>query len=457
MDRMNPVDAVFLDAEDADPHVSLAIGSVAVLGGPAPSQAEFVAAIAPRMRAVRRAQQRVHRLPFDLGAPVWVDLGDFDVDYHFRRTALPAPGDDDALCALVARVMGQRLDRDRPLWENWVVEGLAGGRWAVLTKLHHCLADGISGAQLLAALFAATPRPIGEPDWQPQPRPATGALVRDAAGDLVANSLRLLGHAVQDPKAVARRVADTVAGLSRMATVLVPASPSSLCGTVGRSRRYAVARASLPAMRAVGAAFGATVNDVALTAITLGFRELLRYRGERPHADTLRTAVPVSVRVNGDLDNQISVLLPTLPVEIADPVAALREVHRRLADLKHGKESEAAGTVATLAGQELFTLSSLVVRLAARLPQRNITTVTTNVPGPTTRLEILGRPVLEVLPYVPIALRLRTGVAALSYRDQMTFGITADYDSNPDLEVLADAIQRGVTCLMAAAGVAVAS
>jgi diacylglycerol O-acyltransferase / wax synthase len=452
MDRMNPMDTVFLDAEDADRHVSLAIASVAVLAGPAPSQAEFVAAIAPRMRAVRRAQQRVHRLPFDLGPPVWVDLGDFDVDYHFRRTALPAPGDDAALCALVARVMGQRLDRARPLWESWVIEGLAGGRWAVLTKLHHCLADGISGAQLLGALFAATPRPIGVPDWRPEPRPDAGTLLWDAAGELAANSRRLLTHAIQDPKDVIRRITDTITGLNRMAGVLAPATESSLCGPIGRSRRYAVARASLPAMRAVGAEFGATVNDVALTAISLGFREILRHRGERPDADTLRTAVPVSVRVNGDLDNQISVLLPTLPVEIADPVMALREVHRRLAELKHSKESEAAGTVAAFAGQELFSLSSFLVRLAARVPQRNIATVTTNVPGPPARLEILGRPVLEVFPYVPIALRLRTGVAALSYRDQMTFGVTADFDSFPDIALLADAIERGVAALTAAGG-----
>jgi WS/DGAT/MGAT family acyltransferase len=451
MDRMNPVDAVFLDAEDADPRVSLAIASVAVLDGPAPSQEEFVATIAPRMRAVRRAQQRVRRLPFDLGPPVWVDLGDFDVNYHFRRTALPAPGDDTALCAFVARVMGQRLDRDRPLWESWVIEGLAGGRWAVLSKVHHCLADGVSGAQLLAALFAATPRPVGQPDWHPEPRPSTGTLVRDAVGDLAANSLRLFTHAVTAPKDVIGRVADTVAGLGRMAGVLPPASPSSLCGQLGRARRYAVARASLPDMRAIGAAFGATVNDVALTAITLGFREILQHRGERPAPDTLRAAVPVSVRADGHLDNQISVLLPTLPVDIADPATALRAVHERLTDLKHSRESEAAATIAAFTGQELFSFSSLAVRLAARLPQRSVAAVTTNVPGPPTPLAILGRPVLELFPYVPIAVRMRTGVAALSYRDQMTFGINTDFDTGGDVALLADTIQRGIADLGAAA------
>lgn len=451
MDRLSPLDAVFLDAEDADPHVSLAIGSVAVLAGPAPSQAEFVAALVPRMRAVRRAQQRVRRLPLDLGPPVLVDLGEFDVDYHIRRTALPAPGDDAALCALVARVMGQRLDRDRPLWESWVIEGLSGGRWAVLSKVHHCLADGVSGAQLHAALFTATPQPAGEPDWHTEPLPGTATLVRDAVVELAAGSMRLLARTLRDPSALRGQVADTVAGLGRMAAVLAPASPSSLTGPIGRPRRYAVARASLPDLRAVGAAFGATVNDVALTAISLGFRELLHHRGERSDADTLRAVVPVSVRANGNLDNQISVLLPTLPVEIADPVIALREVHQRLTDLKHSRESEAATTVAMLAGHEPFTLVSLAVRLATRLPQRNIATVATNVPGPPTRLEMLGRPVLEILPYVPIALRLRTGVAALSYDDRLIFGVTADHDSNPDLTVLTTGIERAVADLTAAA------
>lgn len=450
MDRLSPLDAIFLDAEDADPHVSMAIGSVGVLAGPAPSQEEFVAALVPRMRAVRRAQQRVRRLPLGLGPPVWVDLGDFDADYHFRRTALPAPGDDAALCALIARVMGQRLDRDRPLWESWVIEGLAGGRWAVLTKLHHCLADGVSGVQLLGALFAVNP-PDRAPDWQAEPQPSTGELLWDAVGDLTSNGMDLVGRALRAPKELAGQIVDMLAGLGRMSAVLAPAAPSSLTGPLGRSRRFAVARASLPAMRAIGAALGATVNDVALTAITLGYREVLRRRGERPDADTVRAAVPVSILASDTLDNQISVLLPTLPVEIVNPVMALREVHRRLADLKHSKEAEAATMVTALSAHEPFAFTTLAIRLVSRLPQRNIVTVTTNVPGPSTQLAMLGRPVLEVLPYVPIALRLRTGVAALSYRDRMTFGVTADFDSSPDVAMLASAIERGIADLAVAA------
>lgn len=212
-----------------------------------------------------------------------------------------------------------------------------------------------------------------------------------------------------------------------------------------------MARASLPDIRAIGATFGATVNDVALTAITLGYREVLRHRGERPDTDTLRAAVPVSIRATDNLDNQISVLLPTLPVEIADPVMALHEVHQRLADLKHSKEAEDATTVAAFSGHEPFAFTTLAIRLVSRLPQRNIVTVTTNAPGPPTQLAMLGRPVLETFPYVPIALRIRTGVAALSYHDQMTFGVTADFDSTPDVALLASAIERGIADLTAVA------
>jgi diacylglycerol O-acyltransferase len=452
MDQLSPLDAAFLDAEDADPHAALAIGSVAVLPGPAPSNTEFVTEIVPRLRTVRRTQQRLLRMPFDLGPPALLDTGEFDASYHLRRTALPAPGADAELCRLVARVMSQRLDRDRPLWECWVIEGLSGGRWAVLTKLHHCLADGISGTQLLTALF--TPAPVPAPEWPAEPDPTPGtqllAVLRDIADGPFA-PLRALAVGLRVPRRLAGQLTDAVTGLGRMATVLAPVAPSSLSGPLGTARRYAVARTSLTDMRAVGAAFGVTVNDVVLAAVSLAFRQTLELHGERPTARTVRAMVPVSVRTGDAMDNQLSVLLPMLPVERADPLTVLREVHRRLAELKRGKETEAGHAATALAAHEPFALVSAALRLLARLPQRNIVTVTTNVPGPTTPLSLLGRPVLELLPYVPIALRLRTGVAALSYCDRMTFGITADFDGMPEVEHFAAAVEHGVAALVTAA------
>jgi diacylglycerol O-acyltransferase len=452
VDRLSPLDTAFLDAEDADPHVSMAIASIAVVEGPAPARSEFVDAVVPRLRSVRRTQQRVRRVPFDLTAPVWTDTGAFDADYHVRRAALRAPGDDLALCELVGRIMGQRLDRDRPLWECWVIEGLAGNRWAMLLKLHHCMADGVSTAQLYAALFDAHAPGPRAADWTSD-EPSTG-LLPHLAGLLPtspADAAHLCSRVLRAPGALLRRANAALGGLARMAGVLVPVASSTLSGSIGGPRRYALARASLADMRAVGAAFGVTVNDVALTAISAAFRELLRYRGEHPGAHTLRALVPVSVRTGADLDNQVSVMLPMLPVELADPVVALREVHQRMAELKNDNEVAAGRAATDLAGLEPFALVSLFVRLVARLPQRNIVTVTTNVPGPPRELAVAGRRILEIFPYVPIAVRLRTGVAVLSYCGHLTFGVTADYDTSPDIWLFAGALERTIEALTAAA------
>jgi diacylglycerol O-acyltransferase len=445
VERLSPLDAAFLDLEDSDRHASLAIASVAVLRGPAPGQDEYVAAIGPRFAAIRRARQRVLRVPFDLSAPVWADDPDFDVGYHFRRTAVPAPGDDEALHRLIARIMAQRLDRDRPLWECWVIEGLADDRWAVLTKLHHCMADGVSGTRLYHAIFADTP--ASAPTTAVDPVPGPMNLVLDAVGDLArkaAGQVGLLLGAVRAPMRLIR-------GAAELAAAIRPTTPSSLSGPIGAARRYHVARVPLSAVVRVAKAYGTTVNDVVLTAISAGLRAILLSRGERPDPRTVRTLVPVSVRATGaldELDNRISLLLPYLPVDIADPVDALAEVHRRLAREKATGEAEAGRAITDIAAREPFAPVSLAIRFAARLPQRSIVTVTTNVPGPRAPLHVLGREVLELLPYVPIAVRMRLGVAVMTYCDEAVFGVTADFTTMPDAGLVADTIERTLADLV---------
>lgn len=465
MERLGPLDAAFLAAEDADPHTNMAIASVAVIDGPAPSQEEYVSSVGAVLAAIPRARQRVRRVPLDLGLPVWVDDPNFDAGYHFRRTALPAPGDDATLNRLVARIMSQRLDRDRPLWESWVIEGLAGGRWAVLTKLHHCLADGVSGTQLYNMIFSASPDLVAlpQPPHHAEPVPGAIRLLLTAAGELVRNPLdqvgRLAGR-LRSPGRLARGAAETVAGLAELASAVRPATPSSLTGPIGRQRRYGLARASLPVITAIGRTHGVTVNDVVLTAISGALRELLLHRGERPESHMVRTLVPVSVRAPGDadvLDNRISLLLPFLPVDVADPVAALSEVHTRLVAAKASKEAEAGASVTAVAAHEPFGPVSLAIRLAARLPQRNVITVTTNVPGPRQPLYVLGRRLVELLPYVPIAVRVRVGVAVMTYCDDVAFGITADYDNAPEVDLLARAIERVIADLAGSTGDAIAT
>lgn len=459
MDRLNPLDAAFLDAEDADPHANMAIASVAVLEGPPPSQEVFASGIGTVIAAIPRARQMVRRVPWDLGLPVWVDDPHFDPGYHLRRTALPAPGDDAALHALVGRIMAQRLDRERPLWESWVIEGLAGDRWAALTKVHHCVADGVSGAQLLGMIFgASTVAPAETPYQEPEVGPGGARLLLGALGDLArypVEQLGLLAGALRSPVRLAGRMAGTARGFAELLGVLRPATPSSLTGPIGRARRYGVARASLPAVTEVAKARGVTVNDVALAAISGALRTLLLHRGERPDAHAVRTLVPVSVRSAGDagvLDNRVSLLLPFLPVDIEDPIDALTVVHERLRAAKASNEAEAGASLTELAAHEPFGPLSAAIRLVTRLPQRNIITVTTNVPGPREPLYVLGRKMIELLPYVPIAVRLRIGIAIVSYCDNLTFGLTGDYDSAPDLDLLAEAIEKGIDELTAATG-----
>jgi WS/DGAT/MGAT family acyltransferase len=459
VDRLSPLDAAFLDAEDEDRHASLAIASVALLDGPAPSHAEVVESIRGRLPLVPRYRQKVRQLPLDVGRPVWVDDPRFDLAFHVRRTALPAPGDEAALCRVVGRIMSQRLDRDRPLWECWVIEGLADGRWAVLSKVHHCMADGVSGNELYRVVFDESPEPgdAVEDTWRPGPEPSTMRLTLAAVGDLVrgpVEQVRILSRAVRTPRELANRVAETARGLVKLADALVPVTKSSLAGPIGRQRRYAVARAPLADVVAVAKTFGVTVNDVALAAISGAFRVLLDSRGERPGPGAVRALVPVSVRARGEeniIDNRVSLMLPILPVELTEPVERLVEMHSRLAALKESKEAEAGEAMTELARHEPFAAISLGIRLAARLPQRNIVTVTTNVPGPRRRLYILGRPIVEILPYVPIALRLRTGIAMLTYGGQMSFGVTCDLDTGPEADLLARAIGDGVSALVSAA------
>jgi diacylglycerol O-acyltransferase / wax synthase len=237
----------------------------------------------------------------------------------------------------------------------------------------------------------------------------------------------------------------------------VPARASSLSGPIGVPRRYRVARVPLADVTAVAKRFGTTVNDVVLAAISTGLRAVLLHRGETPEADSVRTLVPVSVRTDSSRDavaNRVSVMLPFLPVDLADPVEVLHAVHGRMAALKADKTSEAGAVLTSLAGHEPHAPLSWGIRLAGALPQRNVVTVTTNVPGPLVpALRVLGRPIVEILPYVPIALRLRTGVAVLSYAGTLAIGVTADYDSTPDVDLLVDTVERTVEALIASAAV----
>jgi diacylglycerol O-acyltransferase len=459
MDRLKPLDALFVDAEDQDKNTSMAIASIAVFEGPPPSHEEVLALLAGKLAFLPRYRQKLRTVPFRLGPPVWADDPDFDLRYHIRRTALPEPGEDQQLAELMARVMSHRLDRDHPLWEYWVVEGLARDRWALLSKVHHCMVDGVGGADMYRVILECSPesaRPAA--DTRADPSPSAASLIAAAAAELARLPLRdarVLRDTAANPDRAIRQAADMVRAVVRFTPSLWPAAKSSLSGNIGQQRRYTWARASLADIKMIKGEFGGTVNDVVLAAISSGFRALLLSRGEQPEPHEVPSLVPVSVRAPGDegsFGNQVSATVADLPVHVSDPVERLAAVRTELDSLKESNEAMIGKSLVALGHYSLYPLTSWLVRLAFRLPQREVVTVTTNVPGPRQPLYWTGRRLAEIIPYVPIASTVRTGISIFSYADNVTFGITGDYAANPDLDVLARGIEHGVSELLLAAG-----
>ena len=460
MDRLNPLDAVFIDAEDEDRHTSMAIASIAVFEGPSPSRDEVLSFLAGRLPLVPRYRQKLRTVPFRLGRPVWVDDPGFDLSYHVRQTVLLAPGGDQQLSELLARVMSQRLDRDYPLWEYWLVEGLAAGRWALISKMHHCMVDGVSAAGMYRVIFDASPEPSppAADHRAVAAEPSPLSLAARSAVDMLllpVRGARAVKGAVIHPGRAVRGVIETVQATAKLAPSLWPASTSSLSGHIGQQRRYTVARASLDDVITIKRELGGTVNDVLLAAISGGYRALLLARGEQPGPDKVPSLVPVSVRAPDEQNtdaNQVSALVADLPIHVADPVERLAAVRAQLSALKASKEEMVGEALVSLGRYTPFPLISRGIRFAFSLPQREIVTVTTNVPGPRQPLYGMGRPLVEIIPYVPIASTVRIGVAIVTYCGNVTFGVTGDFAANPDLDVLARGIEHGVSELLEAAG-----
>ncbi len=447
---MNPLDATFLHIEDGTTHMHIA--SCAIFEGPPPPYEELVRLFESKLPLVPRYRQRVRFVPLDLGRPVWVDDPHFNITYHLRHTALPAPGSEADLKNLMARLMSQELDRNRPLWETWVVEGLEGDSWALISKIHHCMVDGVAGTDLMAVVLdkERTPDPTPIDDWQPEPEPTGLDLMRQAIVDLVRSpyeQLRLLRSAARTPQ----RVLDVVRGLRSYGDLLRPAPATTLSGPIGPHRRWTYAQVTLDDIGVIRRAFGGTVNDVVQSVIAGGFRDLVLSRGENPDEVVIRSLVPVSVReaeAMGERDNRVSALFLELPIGVAGPLDRLEEIRARMERLKGSHETEAGKALTTVAAATPADVMAPLLRLGTRVmhrfPQRGSNTVTTNVPGPRMPLFAAGREMLHYLPFVPLGQGVRVGVAILSYHGRLAFGITGDYDAAPDIDVLADAIEERV-------------
>jgi diacylglycerol O-acyltransferase / wax synthase len=454
MERLSALDAEFLHLEDGAVHMHIA--GACVFKNPPPAPGELEALYASKLHLIPRYRQRVRPVPFELGRPVWADDPHFDLGYHVRHVALPAPGDDAAFCRLMGRITSQPLDRQRPLWETWLVEGLEDGQWALVFKVHHCMVDGIAGVGLLNVFLDVEPHnAIGEAEpWTPRREPATTRKVLDAWGGLVsdiASAGRGVPATVAHPRSAVRSVVWMSEGLVRYVGRLAPTRRLSIEGPIGPHRIWAHSSASLEAVKAIRSEFGGTVNDVVLAAVAGGYRALLIERGDDADHAVVRSLVPVSTRHDdgrGVPDNRVSALLYELPVQLASPIERLEAVRAQMSGLKASHMAE-AGELVTSVGDLappmiVGTLSRAAIRSMHRFGQQSLNTVTTNVPGPQIPLFCLGREMTEYRPFVPISHGLRVGTAILSYNGRLYFGVTGDYETMPDVAVLADETASGI-------------
>jgi diacylglycerol O-acyltransferase / wax synthase len=459
-DRLTGLDASFLHLEDASSHMHVA--GVMIFEGPPPPYEELLGAIERRLGLVPRYRQRLAFVPLGQGRPRWVDDPHLNLRYHVRSTALPAPGSEKQLRDLAGRVFSQQLDRDKPLWEIWLVEGLEDDRFAVLSKTHHALVDGISGVDIMSVLFDTSPEPAAPTDtgerWLPRPLPSPAQLF----GEALLERATIPGELVRSARAVFRgplRVLegarDAAVGVGAMAWAgLNPAPTTPYNTSIGPHRRFTWVRANLADLKAIKNELGGTVNDVVLATIAGALGKHLRRRGQNTDGLEMKAMVPVSVRADverGALGNRVAAMMAPLPVWCQEPVARLDIVSEELKGLKSGGQAVGAQVLTELSGFAPATVMGQASRLMAR--QRFFNLVVTNVPGPQIPLYLAGRRMLDPFPMAPLPKGQALGVALLSYAGRINFGLLGDYDAMWDLEEFAEDVRESLAELAAEAGV----
>jgi WS/DGAT/MGAT family acyltransferase len=459
-DRLTGLDASFLHLEDASSHMHVA--GVMLFEGPPPPYAELLEAFERRLPLVPRYRQRLAFVPLGQGRPKWVDDPHFNLRYHVRSTALASPGSERQLKDLAGRVFSQQLDRDKPLWEVWLVEGLDDDRFAVLSKTHHALVDGISGVDIMSVLFDTSREPAAPTDpgdrWLPRPLPSGAQLLAEALLErttIPAEIGRSIKAVLRGPRRIAAGVRDAAVGVGAMAWAgLNPAPSSPYNKDIGPHRRFTWVRADLRDVKAIKDELGGTVNDVVLSVVAGGLGRHLRRRGRNTDGLELKAMVPVSVRADverGALGNRVAAIMAPLPVWCQEPVARLDIVREQLKDLKSGGQAVGAQVMTELSGFAPSTIMDQSSRLMAR--QRFFNVVVTNVPGPQFPLYLLGRRMLDPFPMVPLAKNQALGIALLSYDGRINFGLVGDYDLLWDLDEFATDLEESLAELAAAAGV----
>jgi diacylglycerol O-acyltransferase / wax synthase len=457
-DRLTAIDASFLHQEGPNSHMH--VGAVARFEGPPPPFDEFLDSLRMRLHLVPRYRQRLQVPPAGTGRPLWVDDPTFNIEYHVRQTALPKPGSERQLLALAGRVFSQQLDRARPLWEVWLVEGLDDGGFALVPKAHHAMIDGIAGVDIAQVMFDLSPVPteIDHPDraWQPAREPTSAEVLAAGTLGLLRTGVRTAAHAaamLRDPHAALHGAREAAEGLGEIVWAgLNPAPATPLNVPIGPHRRYEVVRTGLDEFKLVKNAFGGTVNDVVLAVVSGALREWLHGRGVRTEGLELRALVPVSIRASGErgaLGNRLAAMRGPLPVYIEDPVERLRAVRAAMDGLKESKQAVGAEV---LAGVQNFAPPTILAQ-ASRLnfSTRLFNLLVTNVPGPQFPLYVLGRELEAVFPVAFLPKDHALAIAIMSYNGQMSFGLLGDYDALPDIGVVAEGIEASLAELVALA------
>ena len=462
-DRLTAIDASFLHQEGHNSHMH--VGAVSIFEGPPPEFEEFLDSLRMRLHLVPRYRQKLAEAPLQTGRPVWVDDPNFNLEYHVRQTALPEPGNEEQLMRLTSRVFSQQLDRSKPLWETWLVEGLESNRFALISKTHHSLIDGIAGVDLAQVLFDLTPVPqeVPHPDeaWEPAREPNAMELLADGVAGLAKASLGVAARAV----GAATRPSDSIGELREAAEGLGeivwagmnPAPETPLNVEIGPHRRFVGVRNRLQDFKTIKNAFGGTINDAVLTVVSGSLREWLQSRGVRTEGLELRALVPVSIRTSdqrGQLGNRIAVMRGPLPVYVEDPVARLQAVRQAMGELKESKQAVGAEV---LTGVQNFAPPTILAQ-ASRLnfSTRFFNVIVTNVPGPQFPLYVRGRELDDVFPVAFLPENHALAIAIMSYNGKINFGLLGDYDALPDIGRIADGIEASLSELVSLAGRATA-
>ncbi|MBJ7594640.1 MAG: wax ester/triacylglycerol synthase family O-acyltransferase [Candidatus Dormibacteraeota bacterium] len=464
--KLTPLDASFLHLET--PRTHMHIGGVAIferspLGTGRALYDGLAKAIAPRLDLMPRYRQKLSFVPLSLDTPVWVDDPDFDMSNHLVRAALPKPGGDEELRELIGRVFSRQLDRRRPLWEIYIVEGLRNGRWALLTKSHHAMVDGISNLELATILLDVEPEPAKQPfgvsRWEARESPTGMGLFINSLRDRLTRPARVLSAAravAGQPARLANALRDTASGLASMAEHMgAPKSPIN--GKTGPARAFAYSRFPLRDFRDVKTAFGGTINDIVLAAVAGGLRHFLVARGIDPddESSALQALCPVSIRDTSErtaLGNRLAMLLVKLPIAEADPARRVAKVRTTVDALKARKQAVGADFLLNLAGFAPATLHAMVARASLRQIAFNL--IVTNVPGPQFPLYCQGARLVEVFPIAFLYDGQELAVAIFSYDGMLNFGYLVDAQGIPDVDVFAECVEEGLRELVEAAGAA---